>query len=76
VESLAASRALFIASVVGIDPVIPAAVQTQQDYTWRDIRFGQRFVEIYSQPAAGKLTVDFGRLHDTEPVGEQSSSPQ
>src|SRR5207253_1261092 len=29
VESLAASRALFIASVVGIDPVIPAAVQTQ-----------------------------------------------
>jgi inward rectifier potassium channel len=75
-ESLAASRALFIASVVGIDPVIPAAVQTQQDYTWRDILFGQRFVEIYSQPAAGKLTVDFGRLHDTEPVGEQASPPQ
>jgi len=75
-ESLAASRALFIASVVGIDPVIPAAVQTQQDYSWRDIRFGQRFVEIYSEPDHGKLTVDFGRLHDTEPVSEQPSSPQ
>jgi inward rectifier potassium channel len=72
-ESLAASRALFTASVVGIDPVIPAAVQTQQDYTWRDIRFGERFVEIYSEPASGKLTVDFGRLHDTEPVGEPST---
>jgi inward rectifier potassium channel len=69
-ESLAASRALFVASVVGIDPVIPAAVQTQQDYTWRDIRFGERFVEIYSEPADGKLTVDFGRLHDTEPVAK------
>src|SRR5437762_7881742 len=67
-ESLAASRALFVASVVGIDPVIPAAVQTHQDYTCRDIRFGERFVEIYSEPADGKLTVDFGRLHDTEPV--------
>jgi inward rectifier potassium channel len=67
-ESLAASRALFVASVVGIDPVIPAAVQTQQDYTWRDLRFNERFVEIYSEPADGKLTVDFGRLHDTEPV--------
>jgi inward rectifier potassium channel len=71
-ESLAASRALFTASVVGIDPVIPAAVQTQQEYTWRDIRFGERFVEIYSELARGKLTVDFGRLHDTEPVSEQS----
>jgi inward rectifier potassium channel len=71
-ESLAASRALFTASVVGIDPVIPAAVQTQQDYTWRDVRFGERFVEIYSEPDHGKLTVDFGRLHDTEPVSEQS----
>src|SRR5256885_11046481 len=32
-ESLAAGRALFIASVVGIDPVIPAAVQTHTAYT-------------------------------------------
>src|SRR5437773_10768426 len=71
-ESLAKSRAMFVASVVGIDPVIPAAVQTQQDYTWRDVRFGERFVEIYSEPADGKLTVDFGRLHDTEPVSEKS----
>ena len=71
-ESLAKSRAMFVASVVGIDPVIPAAVQTQHDYTWRDVRFGERFVEIYSEPSDGKLTVDFGRLHDTEPVGEQT----
>jgi inward rectifier potassium channel len=69
-ESLAKSRAMFVASVIGIDPVIPAAVQTQHDYTWRDVRFGERFVEIYSEPVDGKLTVDFGRLHDTEPVGE------
>jgi inward rectifier potassium channel len=75
-ESLRTSRALFTASVVGIDPVIPAAVQTQQDYNWRDVRFGARFVEIYSESGDRKLTVDFGRLHDTEPVGAQSDSPQ
>jgi inward rectifier potassium channel len=67
-ESLEAGRALFFVSVVGIDPVIAAAVQTQKDYTWRDIRFGHRFVEIYSQHGDGKLTVDYGRLHDTEAV--------
>ena len=52
--------------VVGIDPVIPAAVQTQQDYTWRDVRFGERFVEIYTETGEGQLTVDYGRLHETE----------
>jgi inward rectifier potassium channel len=67
-ESLESSRVLFIISVVGIDPVIAAAVQTQKDYTWRDIRFGERFVEIYTELGEGRLTVDYGRLHDTEPV--------
>jgi inward rectifier potassium channel len=67
-ESLERSRALFFVSVIGIDPVIAAAVQTQQDYTWRDVQFDYRFVEIYSQHGDGKLTVDYGRLHDIEPV--------
>src|SRR5438046_5376126 len=67
-ESLKASRALFIVSVVGIDPVIAASVQTQKDYSWRDIQFGHRFVEIYTEHGGGRLTVDYGRLHDTEPV--------
>lgn len=65
-ESLEISRALFFVSVVGVDPVIAAAVQTQQDYTWRDVRFGERFVEIYTDSGRGQLTVDYGRLHDTE----------
>ena len=67
-ESLETERALFFVSVVGVDPVIAAAVQTQQDYTWRDVRFGERFVEIYTESGQGQLTVDYGRLHETEPA--------
>ena len=67
-ESLETDRALFFVSVVGVDPVIAAAVQTQQDYTWRDVLFGHRFVEIYTEHGGGRLTVDYGRLHETEPV--------
>ena len=67
-ESLQACRALFIVSVIGIDPVIAASVQTQRDYSWRDVQFGSRFVEIYTEHGQGRLTVDYGRLHDTEPV--------
>jgi inward rectifier potassium channel len=65
-ESLESSRVLLIVSVVGIDPVIAAAVQTQKDYSWRDVRFGERFVEMYTEDGGGRLTVDYGRLHDTE----------
>jgi inward rectifier potassium channel len=69
-ESLEAERALFFVSVVGIDPVIAAEVQTQKDYSWRDLQFGHRFVEIYkeSKDKARRLTVDYGRLHETEAV--------
>ena len=67
-ESLESSRVLFIVSVVGIDPVIAAAVQTQKDYNWGDVRFGERFVEMYTEHGGGRLTVDYGRLHDTEQV--------
>jgi inward rectifier potassium channel len=68
-ESLEARRVLFLVSVIGIDPVIAAPVQMQKDYTWHDIRFGERFVEIYTELEPGRLSVDYGRLHDTEPVG-------
>jgi inward rectifier potassium channel len=67
-ESLRASRGILIVSVVGIDPVISAAVQTQKDYLPSDILFDRRFVEIYTEEGDGKLTVDYGRLHDTVPV--------
>src|ERR1041385_1489756 len=67
-ELLKAGRALFLVSVVGIDPVIAASVQTQKDYSWRDIKFGYRFVEIYTEHGGGRLTVDYGRLHDAEPA--------
>jgi inward rectifier potassium channel len=67
-QSLEASNATFVASVIGIETVIPAAVQTQQNYTWRDVRFGERFVEIYSELKEGQITVDYGRIHHTEPV--------
>jgi inward rectifier potassium channel len=74
-ELLKAGRALFLVSVVGIDPVIAAAVQTQKDYRANDVLFGHRFVEIYTEHGGGRLTVDYGRLHDTEPA-QLDGAPQ
>ena len=57
----------FVAAVTCVDSVVTAAVHSQYNYTWQDIRFGERFVEIYTQQAANdKWVVDYGRLHETE----------
>jgi inward rectifier potassium channel len=65
---LEAQDARILTSIICIDTVIPAPVQSQQDYTWRDIHFGMRFVEIYTDVDDHTLAVDYGRLHDIEPV--------
>ncbi|MBX7207225.1 MAG: hypothetical protein K1X78_02845 [Verrucomicrobiaceae bacterium] len=68
-EQLEASHSRFMASVTGVDTVIPAPMQSQHDYHWRDVRFGEQFVDIYSPGRDGRYTVDYGRLHETETVG-------
>lgn len=67
-ESLEKSDAFFVASVISIETVMAAEVQSQQDYSYSDIRWGERFVEIYEEQPNGSLQVDYGRIHDTEPV--------
>jgi inward rectifier potassium channel len=67
-EDLERSAAFFMASVVCVDTVIPAPLQSQHDYDWEDVIFGHRFVEIYEDLEDGRLMVDYGRLHETEPA--------
>jgi inward rectifier potassium channel len=67
-ESLSESDAFFRASVTSIETVMAASVQSAQDYSYDDIRWGERFVDIYEELEDGKLQVDYGRIHDTEAV--------
>lgn len=73
--SLEACRAVFMVSVVGVETVIPAAVQTYRDYLARDVQFGRRFVDIYTESENGTLTVDYARIDETEPVPNRHMAP-
>jgi inward rectifier potassium channel len=68
-EDLKNSDTRLMASIVCIDTVIPAPVQSATDYTYDDILWNRRFVEIYTETDDGRLTVDYGRIHDTEAIG-------
>jgi inward rectifier potassium channel len=69
-ESLEKCDAFFLVSVTSIETVMAAPVQSQHDYAYSDIRWGERFVEIYKDLPDGRMQVDYGRIHDTEPVPE------
>lgn len=71
-EQLKKSHTRFFTSIVCIDTVTQSSVQSQMDYLWDDVRFGHRFVEIYVEHEDGTLEVDYGRIHETEPVASRS----
>src|SRR5580704_10895731 len=56
----------IIASIVGVDTVIVAPVQSFGDYNDDQIEWNRRFVEIYSQSKENEWTVDYGRIDETE----------
>lgn len=58
----------FAASIVCIDTVIPAPVQSHITYTWKDIRENHKFVEVYNSIEENTMTVDYARIHTTEPI--------
>jgi len=58
----------ILASIVGVDTVIVAPVQSSGDYNYDKIEWNRRFVEIYDQNKEGDWTVDYGRIDETEAV--------
>jgi inward rectifier potassium channel len=65
-EDLKKSDTRILASIVCIDTVIPAPIQSQVDYSYEEILWNRRFVEIYTEHGSGRFSVDYGRFHDTE----------
>ncbi|MEO8438938.1 MAG: ion channel [Spartobacteria bacterium] len=70
------SETRLMASVVCIETVIPAAVQSQYGYSWREVRFGERFVEVYTELGENRLSVDYSRIHETEPMPEPGAKAE
>jgi hypothetical protein len=66
--------ARMVRSIVWIDTVMQAPVQSQGDSTRSDVHFYRRFVEIDPELGGGRYEVDGGRVHETEPVPRRSTN--
>jgi inward rectifier potassium channel len=60
----------FLASIVCIDTVIPAPVQSHHAYTWKDIRLNHKFVEVYKEVGQNAMTVDYSLIHATATISK------
>jgi inward rectifier potassium channel len=65
-ESFQQQEIRIIASIVGVDTVIVAPVQSFADWNYEQIEWNRRFVEIYDENENGEWTVDYGRIDETE----------
>jgi inward rectifier potassium channel len=59
---------LIMASIVGVDTVIVAPVQSFAYYRHKEFQWNRRFVEIYDQSEKGEWTVDYARIDETEEI--------
>jgi inward rectifier potassium channel len=64
-QDLKLTDSRMLASVVCIDPVIQAPVQTQTEYVHEQIEWNRQFAEIYMEDARGRYTVDYSKFDET-----------
>jgi inward rectifier potassium channel len=63
----------IMASIVGVDTVIVAPVQSSGHYHHKEIQWNRRFVEIYDRSVEGEWTVDYARIDETEEIAPAPS---
>ena len=69
------SNTNLIATVTGIDDGLAATVHARYMWTWNDLVFNQRFVDLFRRDDAGKRYLDLGPIHETEEVPTWPASP-
>ena len=67
-QDLKLTDSRMLASVVCVDPVIQAPVQTQTEYVHEQIEWNRLFAEIYMEDARGRYTVDYSKFDETVEV--------
>jgi inward rectifier potassium channel len=70
-DDLKLTDSRMLVSIVCVDPVIQAPVQTQTEYVHEQIAWNQRFAEIYTEDAAGRYTIDFSKFDDTIGISDK-----
>jgi inward rectifier potassium channel len=72
-SSLAAEGAELVVTVTGVDETTSQIVHARTSYLAHEILWDQRFADVFTQTADGRLAIDYHRFHDTGPIQSQSA---
>ena len=67
-EGLEAIEAEILVTVAGLDETSGHTVHARHSYLPAAIRFGYRYVDVFSTGADGRRELDYRLFHDAEPV--------
>jgi inward rectifier potassium channel len=70
--SLREQNVNILVTFTGIDDTLAASVHTRYLWTWNDVLFDHRFVDMLKSDEGGKRYLDLGPIHDTTPVSSAS----
>jgi len=62
------SSANFVVTFTGIDDGLASTVHSRYLWTWNDLVYDQRFVDVLRTDGSGKRVLDLAPIHDTEPL--------
>ena len=68
-ESLTASSTEIIVNLTGLDVTLAATIHARHSYVPTDIVWGARFADIIGRDETGRRHLDFGKFHETVPIG-------
>jgi inward rectifier potassium channel len=64
-DDLAASDVSLVVVVSGYDVIAAQTVHARKPYQHHHILFGRRYVDVLGTSEDGRVTIDYGRFHDT-----------
>lgn len=67
-ESLAQSDAEILVTMVGTDTTMSQTVHARHAYRMADVRWNERFVDIFGTDPTGQRFIDYRQFHNTTPV--------
>jgi inward rectifier potassium channel len=62
------TSANFVVTFTGIDDGLASTVHSRYLWTWNDLVYDQRFVDVLRTDDSGKRVLDLAPIHDTEPL--------
>jgi inward rectifier potassium channel len=68
VADLEKESVAIIVTLTGIDDSLATTVHTRHSYSWAQIRYGARYIDILGRDADGTRYIDFQHFHETKPA--------